>query len=187
MNCVWDLLVSHWTCCWSRLYISLSLLDCVLFDFPYALCFRLIAHLVEPFIHGSECLAEVIFVDTLFSMISCLELLKSVHTASMYEWSVSVNLSENFEVFLDFRWISFLPQGYLSSYRFWSESFYAGVLQDNIMITIAHWWHWFASLFIAGVPASKSISDRCRHLSGIAASRAVSGPMICHCSLNSNK
>ena len=36
-------------------------------------------------------------------------------------------------------------------------------------------------------PASKGISDRCRHLSGIAASRAVSGPMICHCSLNSNK
>lgn len=69
-------------------------LDCVLFEFLYALCFRLIARLMEPFIHGREYLAEVIFVGTLFSKISCMELLKSVHIASMFEWSFLVNLSE---------------------------------------------------------------------------------------------
>ena len=36
-------------------------------------------------------------------------------------------------------------------------------------------------------PVSKGISDRCRHLSGIAASWAVSGPMLFKYSLNSIK
>ena len=36
-------------------------------------------------------------------------------------------------------------------------------------------------------PVSKGTSDRCRHLSGIAASRTVSGPMLSQWSLISNK
>ena len=68
--------------------------ECVLFNFQYALCFRPIARLMEPFIHGCECLAAVVFVGTLFSMISCMEFLKSVHISSIFEQSAWVNLSE---------------------------------------------------------------------------------------------
>ena len=59
------------------------------------------ARLIEPFIDECECLAEVIFVGTLFAIISCMELLKSVHIFSIFSWSVWMNLSEKvFKSFL---------------------------------------------------------------------------------------
>ena len=69
-----------------------------------------------------------------------------------------MNLSEKvLKSFLISDEISSFPQGYLSSHWFRSVVFNAGVVKDNIMVTIAYCWHWLASLFIASVAGQNDV------------------------------